>query len=193
LGPAALSAVAALIMPIVVVGGIYAGIFTPTEASGIAVFYALVVGALVYRELTITKLLGVLRETAIATAVVMLIIAAASLFSFLLSRTGLPAMATDWVTATFTSKFSFLLAVNVFLFAVGMFIETAAAILVLAPILVPIAIAFGVDPVHFGLIMVINLAMGMITPPSASISSPPARLRACRSKKSSPPSCRSSP
>lgn len=165
LGPAAASASAALIMPIIVVGGIYAGVFTPTEASGIAVFYALVVGAFVYRELTWGNLVGVFRETAIATAVVMLIIAAAALFSFLLSRTGLPALATDWVTQTFTSKVSFLLAVNIFLFVVGMFIETAAAILVLAPILVPIAIGFGVDPVHFGLIMVINLAMGMITPP----------------------------
>jgi tripartite ATP-independent transporter DctM subunit len=165
LGPAAVGASAALIMPVIVVGGIYAGVFTPTEASGIAVFYSLVVGAFVYRELTWPKLRDVLRETAIATAVVMLIIAAASLFSFLLSRTGLPAMATTWVEATFTSRFTFLLAVNAFLFLVGMFIETAAAILVLAPILVPIAIGFGVDPVHFGLIMVINLAMGMITPP----------------------------
>jgi C4-dicarboxylate transporter, DctM subunit len=101
----------------------------------------------------------------IATSVVMLIIAAAALFSFLLSRTGLPALATTWVEDTFTSRFTFLLAVNLFLFVVGMFIETAAAILVLAPILVPIALGFGVDPVHFGLIMVINLAMGMITPP----------------------------
>lgn len=165
LGPATVSAAAALLMPIIVVGGIYVGVFTPTEASGVAVFYALIVGAFVYRELTWANAMGVLRETAIATAVVMLIIAAAALFSFLLSRTGLPALATTWVTDTFTSRFSFLLAVNGFLFVVGMFIETAAAILVLAPILVPIAIGFGVDPVHFGLIMVVNLAMGMITPP----------------------------
>ncbi len=164
-GPAALSASVALLMPVIVIGGIYAGVFTPTEASGVAVAYALIVGGLVYREFTRESLLGVLRETAIATAVVMLIIAAAALFSFLLTRTGLPNMATAWVQETFTTRWSFLLAVNLFLFLVGMFIETAAAILVLAPILAPIAIAFGVDPVHFGLIMVINLAMGMITPP----------------------------
>lgn len=164
-GPAAADALIALVMPIIVVGGIYAGVFTPTEASGVAVAYSLLVGALIYRELTWTSLVKVMRDTVIATSVVMLIIAAAALFSFLLSRTGLPALATTWVEDTFTSKVTFLLAVNVFLFVVGMFIETAAAILVLAPILVPIALGFGVDPVHFGLIMVINLAMGMITPP----------------------------
>jgi tripartite ATP-independent transporter DctM subunit len=165
LRPAAIKASAALVMPVIVVGGIYGGIFTPTEASAVAVAYALLVGTLFYRELTWTAFVRVLRETAIATSVVMLIIAAAALFSFVITRMGLPAMATSWVQATFTDAFTFLLAVNIFLFVVGMFIETAAAILVLAPILAPMAIAFGVDPVHFGLIMVINLATGMITPP----------------------------
>jgi tripartite ATP-independent transporter DctM subunit len=165
LGPAAAKASVALVMPVIVVGGIYAGIFTPTEASGVAVAYALFVGAFVYRALTWKSLVRVMRDTVIATAVVMLIIAAAALFSFLLARTGLPAMATNWVEDTFATRVTFLLAVNLFLFVVGMFIETAAAILVLAPILVPIAVVYGVDPVHFGLIMVINLAMGMITPP----------------------------
>ncbi|TVQ36420.1 MAG: TRAP transporter large permease [Geminicoccaceae bacterium] len=165
LGPAALKASAALVMPVIVVGGIYGGVFTPTEASAVAVAYALLVGTVIYRELTLPAFIRVLRETAIATAVVMLIIAAAALFSFVITRMGLPAMATGWVRATFTDAFTFLLAVNLFLFVVGMFIETAAAILVLAPILAPMAVAFGVDPVHFGLIMVINLATGMITPP----------------------------
>lgn len=165
LGPAAADAIIALVMPIIVIGGIYGGMFTPTEASGVAVAYSLIVGALIYRELSWRSFLKVMRDTVIATSVVMLIIAAAALFSFLLSRTGLPALATSWVQATFTDVVTFLLAVNLFLFVVGMFIETAAAILVLAPILVPIASGFGVDPVHFGLIMVVNLAMGMITPP----------------------------
>ena len=165
LGPAAFRASAALIMPVIVVGGIYGGVFTPTEASAVAVAYALLVGTVFYRELTWPAFVKVLRDTAIATAVVMLIIAAAALFSFVITRMGLPAMATNWVRDAFTSPFTFLLAVNLFLFVVGMFIETAAAILVLAPILAPMAIAFGVDPVHFGLIMVINLATGMITPP----------------------------
>jgi tripartite ATP-independent transporter DctM subunit len=156
---------AALLMPVVVIGGIYGGVFTPTEASAVAVFYALLVGGLYYRELKVADLWPILRQSVISTAAVMLIIAAASLFSFLISRTGLPGHIAGWVTGVFDSPMAFLLAVNVLLLIVGMFIETSAAILVLAPILTPIAIQFGVHPVHFGLIMVVNLALGMITPP----------------------------
>ncbi|RDB43059.1 TRAP transporter large permease [Halomonas sp. DQ26W] len=156
---------AALLMPVVVIGGIYGGVFTPTEASAVAVFYALIVGGFYYRELKLDDLWPILRQSVISTAAVMLIIAAASLFSFLLSRTGLPSQIAGWVTEVFDSPMAFLLAVNVLLLLVGMFIETSAAILVLAPILTPIAIQFGVHPVHFGLIMVVNLALGMITPP----------------------------
>ncbi|MCS2608304.1 TRAP transporter large permease [Halomonas dongshanensis] len=155
---------AAMLMPVVVIGGIYGGVFTPTEASAVAVFYALVVGAC-YRELKLADLVPVLRQSVISTAAVMLIISAAALFSFLISRSGLPAHVATWVTAMFESPWAFLLAVNALLLVVGMFIETGAAILVLAPILTPIAIQFGVHPVHFGLIMVVNLALGMITPP----------------------------
>lgn len=156
---------AALLMPVVVIGGIYGGVFTPTEASAVAVFYALAVGGLYYRELKASDLWPILRQSVISTAAVMLIIAAASLFSFLISRTGLPGHIAGWVSEVFDSPMTFLLAVNVLLLLVGMFIETSAAILVLAPILTPIAIQFGVHPVHFGLIMVVNLALGMITPP----------------------------
>ncbi|MGP9685578.1 TRAP transporter large permease [Halomonas sp. AOP25-F1-15] len=155
---------AAMLMPIVVIGGIYGGIFTPTEASAVAVFYALVVGAC-YRELKLADLMPVLRQSVISTAAVMLIIAAAALFSFLISRSGLPVHVAAWVTSVFDSPWAFLLAVNALLLVVGMFIETGAAILVLAPILTPIAMQFGIHPVHFGLVMVVNLALGMITPP----------------------------
>ncbi|MDN7131297.1 TRAP transporter large permease [Halomonas sp. MC140] len=155
---------AAMLMPIVVIGGIYGGVFTPTEASAVAVFYALVVGAC-YRELKVAELMPVLRQSVISTAAVMLIIAAAALFSFLISRSGLPVHVAAWVTAVFDSPWAFLLAVNALLLVVGMFIETGAAILVLAPILTPIAMQFGIHPVHFGLVMVVNLALGMITPP----------------------------
>ncbi|MBE0398709.1 TRAP transporter large permease [Halomonas sp. FME1] len=155
---------AAMLMPIVVIGGIYGGVFTPTEASAVAVFYALVVGAC-YRELKLAELMPVMRQSVISTAAVMLIIAAAALFSFLISRSGLPVHVAAWVTAVFDSPWAFLLAVNALLLVVGMFIETGAAILVLAPILTPIAMQFGIHPVHFGLVMVVNLALGMITPP----------------------------
>lgn len=156
---------AALLMPIIVIGGIYGGIFTPTEASAVAVFFSLVVGSLVYKELTVAKLWAVLKDSALSSAMVMLIIAAAALFSFLLSKSGAPVMLTEWAAATFSDKYTFLLAINIMLFIIGMFVETASAILVLAPILTPIAIYYGVDPAHFGLIVVTNLALGMITPP----------------------------
>jgi|TARA_B100000700_G_scaffold231699_1_gene256457 tripartite ATP-independent transporter DctM subunit len=156
---------AAMLMPVVVIGGIYGGVFTPTEASAVAVVYAVIVGGLVYRELNLDELVPILKQSVISTAAVMLIIAAAALFSFLISRSGLPADVASWVTQVFDSPISFLLAVNVMLLVVGMFIETSAAILVLAPIFTPIAIQYGIDPVHFGLIVVVNLALGMFTPP----------------------------
>ncbi|MHC5653768.1 TRAP transporter large permease [Stappia sp.] len=155
----------ALLMPLIVLGGIYGGVFTPTEASAIAVVYALAVGVLVYRTLTFEKIYVALRSSAVSSTVIMIIIAGAGLFSFLVTRSGLPSIIAEWVNAVFTDKYSFLIAVNVFLFFVGMFIETSAAILVLAPLLAPIAVSYGVDPVHFGLIIVVNLALGMFTPP----------------------------
>jgi C4-dicarboxylate transporter, DctM subunit len=155
----------ALVMPVIIIGGIYRGVFTPTEASVVAVVYALFVGVVVYRAISIADLISVLRRSVIASAIIMFVIAAAGLFSFLITRAGVPAAISSWITTIIEDPYAFLLAVNLFLFVVGMFIETSAAIIVLAPILVPVAIAFGVDPVHFGLIMVVNLALGMITPP----------------------------
>ncbi|MEM5528685.1 TRAP transporter large permease [Gammaproteobacteria bacterium AS21] len=154
-----------LLMPVIVVGGIYGGVFTPTEASAVAVVFALVIGCFVYKELSFKTLTDVLKKSVISSCTVMMIIAAASLFSFLLSRSGFSADLAEWVTETFSNKYTFLIAINIVLLIVGMFVETASAILVLAPILTPIAIYFGVDPVHFGLIMVTNLALGMFTPP----------------------------
>ncbi len=156
---------AAMLMPVVVIGGIYGGVFTPTEASAVAVVYALIVGGFVYRELTPANLWPIFVASVKGTAAIMLIISAAALFSFLISRSGLPAVVGQWVTATFDGPISFLIAVNVLLLFVGMFIETSAAILVLAPIFAPIAVIYGIDPVHFGLIVVVNLALGMFTPP----------------------------
>ncbi|WP_299649967.1 TRAP transporter large permease [uncultured Jannaschia sp.] len=164
-GPALLAALPALLVPVVILGGIYSGIFTPTEASAAAVAAALVVGLLLYRELRPGDLPGILARTVISTSAIMIIIAAAALFSFLITRSGLPNEIAGWFRNMFESRVAFLLAVNLLLLVVGMFIETSAAILVLAPILTPIAVAYGVDPVHFGLVVVVNLALGMITPP----------------------------
>ncbi len=155
----------ALLMPVIVLGGIYGGITTPTEASVIAVCYALLVGLVIYRELRPRDLYPVFRKSVITSSVIMFIIATAGLFSWLLNRQGIPDQMAAWLVATFGSPAWFLLGVNLFLFVVGMFIETSASIIVLGPILQPAAAQFGIDPVHFGTIMVVNLALGMVTPP----------------------------
>ena len=155
----------ALMMPVIILGGIYGGIFTPTEASAVAVFYALLVGTVVYRELNLKNLAAILRKSVLSSAVIMFIIANAGLFAFLITRAGVPAAIGTYLESVLSTPAIFLLGVNAALFLIGMFIETSAAIIVLAPILAPVAMHFGIDPVHFGLIMVVNLALGMITPP----------------------------
>jgi C4-dicarboxylate transporter DctM subunit len=155
----------ALLMPVIILGGIYGGVFTPTEASVVAVFYAFILGVFVYRETRLVDLAAILRKSVISSAVIMFIIANAGLFSFMITRAGVPEMIGAWLAETLKSPAYFLLGVNAALFVIGMFIETSASIIVLAPILVPVAMKFGIDPVHFGMIMIVNLALGMITPP----------------------------
>lgn len=155
----------ALLMPVIILSGIYGGVFTPTEAAIVAVFYALIVGMGIYKEIKLRHLYPIFRKSVISSAVIMFIIANAGLFSFLITRAGVPEAIGDFLKAHLTSGVMFLLGVNAALFVIGMFIETSASIIVLAPILVPVAIKFGIDPVHFGTIMVVNLALGMITPP----------------------------
>ncbi len=155
----------ALMMPVIILGGIYGGIFTPTEASAVSVFYALVVGTLIYREIKVKDLYNILRKSVISSAVIMFIIANAGLFAFLITRAGVPDAIGVWLKDVLKTPAYFLLGVNAALFVIGMFIETSAAIIVLAPILAPVAVHFGIDPIHFGLVMVVNLALGMITPP----------------------------
>ena len=152
-------------MPVIILGGIYGGIFTPTEASAVAVFYALIVGMLVYREIKVSDLPRILRKSVVSSAVIMFIIANAGLFGYLITRAGVPDADRRGAGRVLQSPAMFLLGVNVALFLIGMFIETRAAIIVLAPILAPVAMHFGIDPVHFGIVMVVNLALGMITPP----------------------------
>ena len=155
----------ALLMPVIILGGIYGGIFTPTEASVVAVFYALIVGVVVFRETRIVDIGAVLKKSVISSSVIMFIIANAGLFSYLITRAGVPDLIGAYLKETLQTPGLFLLGVNAALFIIGMFIETSASIIVLAPILAPVAAQFGIDPVHFGTIMVVNLALGMITPP----------------------------
>lgn len=155
----------ALLMPVIILGGIYGGIFTPTEASAVAVVYALVVGIFVYRQLNLETIGRTFRRSVISTAIIMFIIANAGVFGFLLNRAGIPMALGVWLGQIFSSEITFLLGINFALFVIGMFIETSASIVVLAPLLLPVAMQFGVDPSHFGVIMVVNLALGMVTPP----------------------------
>ena len=164
-GKATVQAGWALLMPVIILGGIYGGIFTPTEASAVAVFYALVVGMVIHREIKLSDLSKILQKSVMSSAVIMFIIANAGLFAFLITRAGVPDAIGHWLQEVLKSPTMFLLGINAALFLIGMFIETSAAIIVLAPILAPVAIHFGIDPVHFGLVMVVNLALGMITPP----------------------------
>lgn len=165
LWPAFKRAWLALLMPTIILGGIYGGVFTPTEASAVAVIYALVVGIFIYRRLSLPVLSRVLHKTVVSTAIIMFVIANAGVFGFLLNRAGVPQALGGWLAHVFYDKYTFLFGVNVALFVIGMFIETSASIVVLAPLLLPVAVHFGVAPTHFGVIMVVNLALGMVTPP----------------------------
>ena len=155
----------ALMMPVIILGGIYGGVFTPTEASAVAVVYALFVGMVVYGEIALKDLLPIFKKSTLSSAVIMFIIANAGLFAYLITRAGVPDAIGLFLKEWLQSPMLFLLGVNAALFIIGMFIETSASIIVLAPILAPVAVHFGIDPVHFGIIMVVNLALGMITPP----------------------------
>ncbi|WP_028307783.1 TRAP transporter large permease [Desulfitibacter alkalitolerans] len=155
----------AVLMPVIILGGIYSGTFTPTEAAAVAVAYALIVGIFIYRELKIKHLLSLFADAALTTATIMIIIAAAGLFSWFLTINMVPQKLASAIVSFTDSPIVYLLIVNLLLLVVGMFFEASAAILVLAPILFPIALKFGIEPIHFGMVMVANLALGMITPP----------------------------
>ncbi|MCM3714513.1 TRAP transporter large permease [Alkalihalobacillus oceani] len=158
-------ALLALLMPVIILGGIYGGIFTPTEAAVVAVVYAFVVGKFVYREITWKSVMGIFSQSAVTTSIIMIIIANAGVFGWLLTRERVPQMVAESFLNYTESPIIFLLLINLLLLFVGMIFETSAAIIILAPILAPIAVMVGIDPVHFGIIMVVNLAIGMVTPP----------------------------
>lgn len=164
-GTATKRAAMALGLPVIILGGIYSGAFTPTEASAVAVVYALIIGTFVYRELGIREIYAAFRRSAISAAAIMILVATAAFLSYLINRAGVPAQLGAWLNNSFESPAAYLLSVNIALFIVGMFIETGAAILVLGPLLTPVAVNFGIDPIHFGVVIIVNLALGMVTPP----------------------------
>ena len=154
-----------LFLPIFVLGGIYTGFFTPTEAAAMAVFYALVVSIFVYKEIKLKDLPKILMASARTSSMVMFIVASGILFSFVLTAERIPGQVSEALLASDLTPVMFLILVNVLLLVVGMFMETSSAILILAPVLLPVAMELGVDPIHFGIIMVLNLEIGMMTPP----------------------------
>ncbi|KGJ79407.1 C4-dicarboxylate ABC transporter permease [Cryobacterium roopkundense] len=154
-----------LFLPIFVLGGIYTGIFTPTEAAAMAVFYALIVSIFVYKEIKLKDMPSILMASARTSSMVMFIVASGILFSFVLTAERIPGQVSEALLASELTPVMFLIMVNVLLLVVGMFMETSSAILILAPVLLPVAMELGVDPIHFGIIMVLNLEIGMMTPP----------------------------
>jgi len=149
----------------IILGGIYSGAFSPTEAAGVACVYAIFVTYFIYREVTLRQIFEVAVRTMILTALVFIIVAAASLYAWLLTISGIAQTTADFITGLHASPWVILLIINVFLLLVGCVLDTATALLVLAPLLLPVAKSLGVDPIHFGVIVVMNLTIGTFTPP----------------------------
>ncbi|MEZ2743706.1 C4-dicarboxylate TRAP transporter large permease protein DctM [Halopseudomonas bauzanensis] len=154
-----------LLLMVIILGGIYSGMFTPTEAAAVAAVYAWFVAVFVYKDMTLRECPKVILESGKLSIMLMFIIANAMLFAHVLTTEQIPQAITAWVTAMELSPWMFLLAVNIMLLIAGAFMEPSAIILILAPILFPIAMQLGIDPIHLGIIMVVNMEIGLITPP----------------------------
>jgi C4-dicarboxylate transporter DctM subunit len=154
-----------LMLPLVVVGGIYSGIFTPTESAAIAVIIGLVVGLFIHKDMKIKDFPKILIDSSKTTAMLFFIITMAMLFAHIITLERIPHSIGEWITAWNVGPLMFLLIVNILLFVAGQFMEPTAIITILAPILFPVAMLLGIDPIHFGIIMVVNMEVGMITPP----------------------------
>lgn len=155
----------ALLMPLIILGGIVGGVVTPTEAAVVAVLYAYLVGTLYYKELKPHHLSHVALETVVGTAVVMYLVATASLFGWLLAFEQIPQKVAELFFSVSTNPLVILLLVNILLLFVGTFMDLTAALIILGPVLVPMAMKVGIDPVHFGVMMIVNLGIGLVTPP----------------------------
>lgn len=165
LGPAFRRAWVALLLPAFIVVGIRYGVFTPTEAGGVLVLVALLLGVAVYRQVTRRDLAEALVETGGQTASLMLIIAFSTAFAFYLTWEGIPQATARWVAANVHDPVTILLVVNLVMAVTGILLETVPAMIILVPILHPIALAAGIDPVHMGIVVVLNLTIGSISPP----------------------------
>jgi tripartite ATP-independent transporter DctM subunit len=155
-----------LLMPVIILGGIYGGIFTPTEAAAVAAFYGLLVGFFIYKSIKLKDLMPILKDSVSQTAVVMFIVGTASLFSWVLTVTGVASAASNaLINLVGTNKILFLLIVNIILLIAGCLIDANSAMYIILPILYPVATSLGIDPIHLGAVMVLNMAIGLVTPP----------------------------
>lgn len=155
-----------LLMPVIILGGIYGGIFTPTEAAAVSALYGLLVGFFIYKSLTLKDLMPLLRDSVSQTAVVMFIVGTASLFSWVLTVTGVASAASNGlISLVGSNKILFLLVVNIILLIAGCLIDANSAMYIILPILYPVATSLGIDPIHLGAVMVLNMAIGLVTPP----------------------------
>ncbi|SFE56849.1 TRAP transporter large permease [Alteribacillus iranensis] len=155
----------ALLIPVIILGGIYAGLYSPTESAAIAAVYALLIGVFVYRELDLKALYNSFANAALTNSTTVIIIGFSISFAYLMTLERIPNTIASFITGISENPIIILLIINVFLLIVGMFIDTISAIVILTPILLPIVTGFGMDPVHFGVILVTNLAIGFVTPP----------------------------
>ncbi|AZU62298.1 TRAP transporter large permease [Neobacillus mesonae] len=155
----------ALLAPILILGGIYGGVVTPTEAAVVAVVYSLVICIFIYREFTMNELMETFLQSARTTGSVLIFVSAATFFGQVLSIERIPQFLADTIQGITTNPIIILLIINIFLLIVGMFMETVAAVLIFVPLLLPIVLPLGIDPIHFGMIICLNLSLGLITPP----------------------------
>jgi len=155
----------ALGMPLVILGGIYSGVFTPTEAAAVSVVYAILVEGLVYRGLSFKRLARLTEQAAIATAIIFVLLALGGVLSFFITLAQVPTAIGDFLAAIDAGPYTFLLVVNIAFLIAGMFIDPNSALLILVPPLYPVATSLGIDPVHFGMVVTLNISLGMITPP----------------------------
>lgn len=154
-----------LLVPVIILGGIYGGIFTPTEAAAVTVIYGLIVGVFVYKELKLKDIIAALKNTATTTGTIMILVGASAVFSKLLNIEGVPQVVSNFLTSTFSTKVIFLLFINVLFLIVGCLMDSTSATIILVPLLLPAAKMLGINPIHFGAMMIVNLGIGFVTPP----------------------------
>lgn len=162
-------AIPSLLLIVIIIGGILSGYFTPTEASGVAVIYAFILSVFIYKSIKISQIKDILVNAAVMTTIVMLIIGASSVLSFVLSFTGLPQAISSLMLGISDNKIVILLLINIILLIVGTFMDMAPALLIFTPIFLPVVTSIGMDPIQFGVMMVMNLSIGTITPPVGSV------------------------